>query len=65
MGVTAGRSTADEANVLWQMSLRPLNVELSSGTSRLLVREQQMEASVRVLSSCECGDIFRYVKGVS
>lgn len=64
MGVTAGRSAADEANVLRQMSLRPLNAELSSGTRRLLVRELQMEASVRVCS-CECGDIFRYVKGVS
>lgn len=62
MGVTAGRSAADEANVLRQMSVRPLNAELSSGTSRLLVREQQMKARLRVCS-CECGDIFRYVKG--
>lgn len=45
MGVTAGHSADDEANVLRQMSLRPLNAELSSGTSRPLVREQQMEAT--------------------
>lgn len=58
MGVTAGHSADDEANVLRQMSLRPLNAELSSGTSRLLVREQQMEATARVCS-CECGESGR------
>lgn len=55
MGVAAGHSADDEANVLRQMSLRPLNAELSSGTSRPLVREQQMEATARV-RSCGCGE---------
>lgn len=46
MGVTAGHSADDEANVLRQMSLRPLNTELSSETSRLFVRELQGVATV-------------------
>lgn len=44
MGVKAGCSADDEANVLRRMSLRPLNAELSSGAGRLFVREQQMDA---------------------
>lgn len=60
MGVTAGHSADDEANVLKQMSLHPLNAELSSGTSRLLEHELQKGSncvcvSVDVWMWGECG----------
>lgn len=54
MGAAAGHSADDEANVLRQMSLCPLNTELSSGTSSLLVREWQMAAAACLCYS-ECG----------
>lgn len=69
MGVTAGHSADDEANVQRQMSLRPLNTELSSGTGRLLVRELQRVATVCVCVSVSVDagtlHIFRYIRGGS
>lgn len=63
MGVTAVHPADDEANVLRQMSLRPLNAELSSGTSRLLVRELQGRATLCLWVSVDVGslDMLRYI----